>query len=51
MSTLAQAVTTPQYNPYLEDPNATVAAASAYFPTQATYTAPSQPVSWSSHTT
>lgn len=45
MTTLAQTVSTPQYNPYLEDPNATAASASAYFPAQTPYTAPTQPVS------
>lgn len=45
MTSLAQSVTTPQYNPYLEDPNAAAASASAYFPAQSAYSAPTQPVS------
>lgn len=44
MSSLTQNVATPQYNPYLEDPNASAAAGGAYFPAQSSYTAPTQPV-------
>lgn len=44
MSTLNQAMPTPQYNPYLEDPSASASGAGAYFPQQAAFTAPAQPV-------
>jgi PAB-dependent poly(A)-specific ribonuclease subunit 3 len=46
MSSVAQAISTPQYNPYLEDTNNLTNNGTAYFPAQTTYTAPAQPVSF-----
>lgn len=46
MSAVGQAIPTTQYNPYLEETNNLANNGATYFPSQPTYTAPAQPVSF-----